>query len=203
MAMGNENICVKLKSGNIRTCKVRLVWPHFFKAVVPKGSEDKQKPKFQAALLVPAKSNIDLLRETVKEAAVAKFGPNVKKLKSPFKDTADVDRLEEFGDEFPVLLNVSRNESVGRPQVVTASKVVISEDRVDEVYGGRWAYVTVNAFAWDHPTGGKGVSLGLNNVQLLEHDEHIGGGVISAEDEFESVDGVGGEDGGDASELFG
>ncbi len=33
----------------------------------------------------------------------------------------------------------------------------------------------MTAYAWDHPSGGKGVSFSLNNVQLVREDERFDG----------------------------
>jgi hypothetical protein len=42
-----------------------------------------------------------------------------------------------------------------------------------EVYSGRWARISVNAYSYQ--TGKKGVTLGLNNIQLLKHDTPLSG----------------------------
>ncbi len=53
-----------------------------------------------------------------------------------------------------------------------------------EIYAGRWAVITVRPFTWSHPTGGNGVSFGLSNVLLLDHDDPIGSVRANAEAEF-------------------
>jgi hypothetical protein len=53
-----------------------------------------------------------------------------------------------------------------------------------EVYPGRWARMTVNAFGYANRT--RGVTLGLNNVQILKHDTSLGG-KSAAKSDFDVV----------------
>jgi hypothetical protein len=55
-----------------------------------------------------------------------------------------------------------------------------------EVYGGRWARATLDAFVYERKDG-KGVSLGLANVQLAQHDNRFGAGSTKPEDDFDNV----------------
>ena len=57
-----------------------------------------------------------------------------------------------------------------------------------EVYPGRWARATIQPFYYD-TDGNRGISFGLENVQLLRNDEPIGGGSrAKPTDEFAPVD---------------
>jgi Protein of unknown function (DUF2815) len=52
-----------------------------------------------------------------------------------------------------------------------------------DIYGGRWARATLEAFVFDRKDG-RGVTLGIANVQLLKHDTKFGGGGVAVEDDF-------------------
>jgi Protein of unknown function (DUF2815) len=56
-----------------------------------------------------------------------------------------------------------------------------------EVYGGRWCVATLRPYAYNAKQN-KGVALGLQRVQLLQHDDRIGGGRVYSSDGLDSVD---------------
>jgi hypothetical protein len=60
----------------------------------------------------------------------------------------------------------------------------ITDER--EVYGGRWARASLEAYVYDRKDG-KGVTLGIVNVQLAKHDKKFGGAVTAAEEDFDDV----------------
>lgn len=57
----------------------------------------------------------------------------------------------------------------------------------NELYSGAWYKVAVSVYIWNHPTGGKGYSVGLQNVQKVKDDEKFGGGSAAADD-FDPID---------------
>lgn len=177
----------KLESGNIRTPKGRLVYPSLFKPRLQKGETDQSKAKYQATLLIPKGANIDAMKEEVAAVLRDNFSEQMRKttkIKTPFLKTADQPRFAEFAEDFPVMI---RCNATYKPDVVGPNNGAVGEDReADEVYGGRWARLSVRAFAYNRPDS-KGVSFGLQNVQLLDHAESIAGGRARAETEFESV----------------
>lgn len=66
-----------------------------------------------------------------------------------------------------------------KPGVVNRRRQPITD--FSQVYGGLLARVNVNAFAWKHETGGAGVSLGLNHLQIIGDDGVRFGGGVSIE----------------------
>lgn len=182
--------CRETESGNIHTPKGRMVFPALFKPQLPKGETDESKAKYQITLLFPEDADLTLLEEAIDEKMADEFkAADIKrgKIKTPFLDTADQERYAEYADDYPVMIRLNANF---KPDVVTPNGkgTVDEDDEADEVYGGRWARVSVRPFAWSHPTGGKGVSLGLQNVQLLDHDEPIAGGRVKGVNEFAPVE---------------
>lgn len=188
------NVCKKLDSGNIITCEGRMMHPHFYKATLPQNEKDQLKARFQGSLVFPASTvnggGLQLLIDAVEAAAVDKWGSDYKtkyKVKKPFLKSEDQPKMVDIAAEFPVFIRCNSKE---RPQVITAAGKNVDDESL--VYPGRWARYSVRAYAYDHPQGGKGVSLGLQNVQLLRDDERFAGGRASADSEFETVAEAGG-----------
>lgn len=178
--------CKLLPSGNIRLPRGRLYYPWFFKPQLRKGETDTTKAKYQTTVLLPKDVGMDVLLKAVESCAVDKWGADYakkQKIKKPFLKTEEQPKMSALVDDYPVFLRLNSKD---RPGVVFANGTTCGEDKSHEVYGGRWAFVTVRPFAYE-TDGNKGVSLGLQNVQLLEDDERLGGGRVSAESEFESV----------------
>lgn len=192
------------KTGNVMTPKGRILW---FSVFAPR--KDKKKAdsagKYELNLLFPKDSVHDVLKDRVTEAGKEKFpkafadakGKTPSSLKSPFKKTAENDKLvnalEEAGfkvEDFPVYYAA---RSKDRPGLIGPNAKVV--DDPEQVYSGRWARMSVDAFGYD-VDGGKGIALGLQNIQLLDHDEPlvVGGGRAQASSEFEAVEGAGGNE---------
>ena len=183
------NTARRLESGNLMTPKGRMLYPALFKPRAMKGETDPKKAKYQATLLFPVGCNFDAIRAAVKEEMEENVPAKQRattKLRLPFLKTADQPRFAEYADDYPVML---RFNATLRPDVVTpkGDRAVTEDEAADEVYSGRWARVTCRAFFYDHPTGGKGVSLGLQNVQLLDHADPMAGGRVRGTAEFEAV----------------
>lgn len=66
-----------------------------------------------------------------------------------------------------------------KPGVVNRKLLPITDS--SQVYGGLLARANINAFAWKHETGGAGVSLGLNHLQIIADDGVRFGGGVSLE----------------------
>lgn len=178
------------KHGNVVLPKCRMVYPAYFKAVVPKGEKDQSKAKFGGVYLIPKGCDLKALTEAIGNAAKEKFG-RTKGVKGPVKRTEESKSLSKFSDDYPYYVRAQSNY---QPQVVAPDgRTFVTDEQV--AYSGRWCVVSVTPFAWNHPTGGDGVSLSINSVQLLDHAEKIGGASAPVEDEFipASIDG---EDGG-------
>jgi hypothetical protein len=186
------------KSGNIITPKCRLVWPALLTPTGMKG-EPEDKKKFSATLLIPKGADYTAMKEAAAAAAADKFGAKATKLRSPFRETKEKDSLAAYADDYPFYVTA---RSKDRPGVVLPSNV--KTDDPEEIYGGRWVKASVQAFGYD-TSGNKGVSFGLINVQLLDHDDPIATSRVAADREFEPIDFAGG-DGGEnksAESVFG
>lgn len=194
--------CTKTKSGNIILPRGRMMYPDFYVPSLPQGETDKEKARYKVTIIFPKGADLALINDEVEVKAVDKWGSDYKKkykVKKPFLKSEDQPKMGDLAENFPVFV---RCNSKDRPQVIRADMSNVDEAKgAEEVYPGRWALVSVRPYAYDHPTGGKGVSLGLQNVQLLDHDERLAGARPQAQDEFEAIEGAAGS-GGSTDALF-
>jgi Protein of unknown function (DUF2815) len=201
--MANDNKAyIHDKTGNIVTPKGRILWNELFQPRKAKGGKDG---KYEFNLLIPKTADIAVMKEQALEAGKAKFpklfkdaaGKWPSSVKSPFKKTAENDKIAELADDYPMFFAA---RSKDRPGVVAPNGKSEGVEP-EHVYAGRWAKASVQAFAYE-TDGNKGVTFGLINVQLLDSDEElvIGGGRVSAESEFEAADAADGDR--SASQMF-
>lgn len=189
------------KTGLIITPKGRLIYPDLFHKSWMKGENktDDSKGRYRATLLFPKAADLSILLKAVNDAAFGEWGANPKfKVKKPFLKTEDQPRLAELAADFPTFIRLSSSQ---KPDIALASAPKVPVTDESEVYGGRWAVISLNANTWSHDTGGKGVSLYMNHVMLLDHDEPLGSSRPKMEDVFEAVEGAG-DASASASSLF-
>lgn len=199
-----------LSKTDVVTPPVRIHFPSLFtKRAVPGAT----KETYQAVVMIPPDVSLEPFKAAMKVALREKFGDKFKlsPAKNPIHDAVekDYDGYEE-GWHF---INVNANHA---PAVVDRQKKPLldvrdllglsaeeREAKVSEaearVYAGAWVRFHLNAYAWEHPTGGKGVSFGLKAVQFVRDDEPFGTGASSSADAFEALDS---EDSADAEDLF-
>ncbi|MBV1928576.1 MAG: DUF2815 family protein, partial [Gammaproteobacteria bacterium] len=122
------------------------------------------------------------LESAAEALAQERFGKKLpKKFNWPFRDGDDEDREEFAGHTF-----FSASASVKfQPECVDATLQPIIDPK--ELYSGMYCRVSLRPYTWDHPSGGKGVSFGLVNVQKLGDGEKFGGGAKAAT-QFEEWD---------------
>jgi hypothetical protein len=176
----NLNKCHLTKAGTMILPVGRLSYPNLFKArAMPGAGEDTAK--FSTSLIMPPDSELKPAGDWVLQLATEKWGPKgaSDKIKKPILRHAEKTEDADLAAAFPYLVRCS---TINRPTVVFGSGEECTSE--EEVYPGRWARISVRGYAWEHPTGGRGVSFGLSNVMLLDHDERIGGGRAKVEDEF-------------------
>lgn len=191
------------------TPELRLVYPKFLKPEINK-SYPANPPKFSGLGLIPAAANIDVLREAVIKLAVSLYGAKWKDkdpaVKMPIKKTVSNDKLAEYADAFPYFISVGSTQDYP-PAVFGADAKPFTGDQ-SEVYGGRWAILTVDVWGPKPEVANvnRFISLGVKRVQLRKHDERIGtGGGVRTNAGFEAAD-VGSAPGGkkptSVDELF-
>lgn len=191
---------VKSEKGNLFTSAGRMVYANLF---VPSSPDEKDKSdsklQWSLTLLIPDGYDLSAIEAEVDALIDEKHKPANdtlrKKIKQPILETAGIQSLAALAEEYPFCIRLSakafdkNGQPRQRPGVIDKNRNKVEEaDAPQECYDGRWARCSVRAYPWTHPTGGKGVSLGLVNVQLLWHDEAIARSNIAAEQEFEAVE---------------
>jgi hypothetical protein len=177
------------KTGNLMTPKCRMAWSSLL--APSRMKNDDGEAKHDVTILIPKDADITVLKKAATEAAEEKFGVKAKTLtlRSPFRKTEGKDSLADLAEDFPFYITA---RSKDRPGVVGPNGKAV--DDPEQIYPGRWVRASIQAFGYD-TKGNKGVSFGLQNVQLLDHDDPlaIGGSRVSAEAEFDAVEGAGDE----------
>ena len=102
-----------------------------------------------------------------------------KKLREPLIENED----EDTCDDFPMVLRAGCPETrrPGLREITEEGTYQELEDPGD-CYPGRWAQATLSCFAYDNAS--KGVSFGIENVLLLDHDECFGGRPADPDEDF-------------------
>lgn len=159
---------------------VRLSYANLFEPKSIQGS----KPKYSVSLIIPKTDKATLARieaaiDAAIEAGIAKFGgkrPNKAALKLPLRD-GDTER-DDPAYEGAMFVNAN---STTPPQVVDESLAPIL-DR-SQVYSGCYARASITFYAFN-TNGNKGIACGLGNIQKIRDGEPLGGGHVSAEEDF-------------------
>lgn len=157
----------------------------FVNLVEPRANANGQgDPKYNINLLIPKDHPyVKVVRDSIAKALTEKFGDKLpKKWRSPLKDGDEVD-YEGFAGHW--YFNAT---TTTKPQCVDSQMGFLVGK--EELYSGADYRITANAAAYDHPTGGKGVGIYLNNVQKIRDGEPFGSRT-TAQSDFDIVeDGV-------------
>lgn len=166
----------------IKLTNVRLSYPQLFTAKPP---EEGKEPVFSASFLLDKKEHHGLIAQIEKateRVALDAFKKKVKLNRVPLRDGNEKSDKEGYGDE--VMFVGARNAK--RPVVVDRDLTPLTADD-SRPYAGCYVNATIRLFAFDHKTGGKGVSASLRAVQFVKDGESFGAGPVNAEEEFEKV----------------
>jgi len=160
----------KVITGVVRLSYVALLEPKAFEG---------QEPKYSCVLLIPKddETTIKAIKRAIKEVYEAAKSTKLKgvkfeNLRTTLRDgdedeSIDTEENPEYADCY--FMNVS---SKTKPGIIDKYKEKV--DGPDEVYSGVYARVSINFFAYN-TIGNKGISAGLNNVQIIAKGESLGG----------------------------
>lgn len=184
------------KTKEVVTGPVRIAFPALFRPKpVAKGNPDL---KFQCALLLPPDTDLTPFKKAMVAAMEEKFGGAIKLsgTRNPLRP-CDEKEIEGYEDGW-FYINVKSGYA---PGVVDQARKPILDPELAEVdfdtaiqraekriYGGCWVRAHITAYAWNHQTGGKGVSFSLNAIQLVKTDTRIGGGPVDVMSVFDPID---------------
>lgn len=157
----------------------------FVHLVEPKAPAAEADPVYSMAIVLPkdsaeTKAFMKDLKKICDAKATEKFGTLPKKLKYPWKDGDAEDRPEWVG------CWVVAAKSKSRPGCVTADLKPVMDSEL--LYSGAFYRASVSEWTWTHPTGGKGVSLNLDNVMWVKDGDRFDNRSAAEDDFAEFVD---------------
>lgn len=186
MAVATQN------TTKVVTGKVRLSYVHLFEAY---SNNPDQEAKYSCVILIPKSDKVTLkkLQEATDAAAEAgkttkfngKVPTNLKTTLHDGDEDGDLERNPEYEGHMFMSVN-----SKTKPGIVDSDVNPIMDST--EVYSGCFARVSINAFAYN-TQGNRGISFGLNHVQKISDGDYLGGR-SKAEDDFDAVDSVAGDE---------
>lgn len=192
-------------TGEYFSPKVRMLYPTLIEPKVnqryPQGG-----PKFSVTGLVPKAANIDVLKEAVAKFAKELYGESWSSpelaVKLPIKQTKFFEKLKDYAEEYPFFIRTGANPEY--PPSLFGPDLKPAKREATEIYGGRWAIFAMNVWGPkpENKNVNRFVNLGLQRVQLLDHDDVLSTGRIATADGFEAADfggRGGGSSGGDGS----
>lgn len=178
------------KRESVVTPEGRLVFPNLF---TPTAFEEGKKETYNCLLVFPKGTDLSALNAAVKRALLEKFPKGAPGARNPVRDGNE--KADDWGDLFRDALYI-RASSLYQPRVVDRAKQEIIDEKA--VYGGCYARLVVSPYGYD-TMGNKGVSIGLDAVQILRDGEPLGGGSAAVK-LFDDLDGAAG---GDLDDPFG
>lgn len=148
----------------------RLSFPYIFEMQNSEGG-----PKFGTTILLPPDYDTKPIIAALTAAAEAAWGKDKakwpKQARKPEDVIRDCEEKSQFEGYAPGWKFISLSAGPKSPPgVVDALREEVTDPK--EVYPGRWARLSANAYAYKNKT--VGVTLGLNNVQLLRNDNSFG-----------------------------
>ena len=157
---------------------VRLSYANLFE---PRENKNREL-RYSTSLIIPKDHpQVDELHAIIDAEGEQKFGKKwagMRKRNDPFHD-ADEDDDPVY--EGMMYINPS---SKRKPQVVDRQVQPILDE--SEIWSGCYCNVSIAVFHFD-VTENKGVSFGLNNIQLVKEGERLGG-APNADEEFSAID---------------
>ncbi len=170
----------------LTTPEARLSWPHLF---TPR-KDDRGKDKWDCVLVLPKPFDKAPFNAIVKAACIAAYGADfaalVKagKLSLPKIKDGDLTKPDD-----PTFANAVYFEahSARRPGIVDQTVQAIPDTEAHRLYAGCYVRAAIRAYAYDYKnaegkTVKKGISFGLQNVQLLRDGDPLGSGMDAGND---------------------
>lgn len=154
-----------------RTPEFRVSYPHVFKPQAPKETDKK---KYSVTMLFPKDSDLGGLKEAIKQAKIAHYGPKENwpdELQSPVTDGDNPKHAEKEGYKGHWIIKASSNEDQ-KPVVVDENVEPIID--VSKFYAGCYAVAHVLATRWEY-MGKEGIMFILDGVQKTRDGKSFGG----------------------------
>jgi hypothetical protein len=171
-------------NGSVTTHEVRLA---FHQGLFQKRKfDEKSREQYECVLLFPPDYDLEPIKKMIADCAAENFGSEAgakKKIKQPLKAChGEYDGFDEGWHSLRVTNGYP-------PQVVDQNVQPILDPDGTVIYSGCYVRANLSTYAWKHPTGGRGVSVNVNAVQLLRRGESLTGRK-GADELFEPVAGA-------------
>lgn len=154
----------------VQTPEFRLCFPNLFK---PTSFEGSTRETYNCVMVFPKDADLSKLKEIAKAAFNKTFPNGAKGARSPFRDGNE--KVDDWGEVFKDATFIRASSNI-KPGVADRRKRLITDE--EQVYSGCYARAIVHAFAYD-VKGNKGVSFGLDAIQIVREGEHLGGGAAA------------------------
>jgi hypothetical protein len=195
-------------SGDFKSPECRLSFSEGLWAPTSQGGEGE--PKYGCTLIFDKKHAAELMKQVVKVVHMKWGDKGVERLKAGqiknpiFKGDSPQAHSKQTGELWAgfgpdVVFIRTKNHADAPPRVLFRSKLV--DATKDEVYSGCYGFAVLNAYSWEHPTGGLGVTFNIRMFQKLRDGESLGGRTPVDVDKWYVETGDG--DGGEAVDIFG
>lgn len=208
--MVRDNPITIMENGTIRTCPVRLAFTRLATPNTPPNDDGTTRETYGCALLFPPAAGDmppapgqvrDVLqaawdREAEKNFPDNKHNGQFHGVHSPMHSQAEKAQYPGYTPG-GVFINVA---SQFKPQVVDTAMNPIPDALIHDMgskksaegarcYGGVWAIVTLNCYAYGNKPGSKrkGVNFGLGSVMIIRDDEKFGGTGEDVKSAFKGV----------------
>lgn len=138
---------------------------------LPKEWSPKERDRWNAIMAACDKASTEKFKKSIDKMALA----------STFKFPLHRGEEKEYGGYGPGVVFFTMGSTKRKPGIVNKDGQPITQDGDEEFYAGCWARASVNPYAFDKM--GKGVAIGLGNIQKLGEGERLDA-FSSAEDDF-------------------
>lgn len=170
-----------------------LVRFSYAKVFEPESFEGGE-PKYSVAILIPKsdKATLGAVKKGLQAAVEMgreKFGDGFKAPNSgnhfPLRDGDEKDN-PEYKDHYYINAKSKR-----KPAIIDRKKQPIIDDE-DAFYSGCYGRVSVEFYPYSRPS--KGIAAGLGNIMKVQDGDRLGGGYISADDDFKEFEAIEADD---------
>jgi Protein of unknown function (DUF2815) len=206
--MATNTIAAPGKGTRLKTPRFRVSFPQVFE----KASYNNGTPRYAVTgLFYPLqfteaeKAQWQAIKAKLGEVCLEFFKKDIKTMKAdrtfkiPFHKGDEKD-YQGYGD--PNMVYFTMANSKRKPGILDIKGNPITADNSEEFYAGCWARASVNPYAFNNI--GKGLAIGLGNLQKVKDDDSFEG-FTSAEEDFgndpvegfddtDEFDGVGDDD---------
>lgn len=170
-----------------------LSYPNFKE---PRKVGDATKATYSCAILFDADTDLSDLEVACRAVAEEKWGKDratkmikANALKWPIKSGDEYAAKKEGNEiyEGKVYINLKSEDQPGMvgPHAGPDGRPVAYDP--DQFYPGCWVRASIAVYPFDHPQGGKGVGLGLNNIQFVKAGPRLDNRK-SAADDFDVIE---------------